>query len=162
MFLQKGNQSIDIVPGRFHIVEVVEDIVFKLGTVVQLFVDSRIALLYQEEAIHDLFVVSAHRFLYGRALEVFKWHNWFFMLMKWNCGIGTKSHDPGRYVVVLLIGFRGDTAPTQVVPCTNGWRVQAHYSLLMNLTPALFVTPVLSLCIPLVVPWQLPSDVWAH
>ncbi len=75
MFLQKGNQSIDIVPGRSLIVEVIEDIIFKLGTVVQLFVDSRIALLDQEEAIHDLFVVSAHRFLYGRALEVFKWHN---------------------------------------------------------------------------------------
>jgi hypothetical protein len=36
--------------------------------------------------------------------------------------------------------FRGDTAPTWVVPCTNGWKVHAPYSRLNELTPVISVT----------------------
>jgi len=46
---------------------------------------------------------------------------------------------PVRRVVVLLIGFRGDAAPTWVVPCTNGWKVHARYSRLDDLASVVFV-----------------------
>ena len=39
--------------------------------------------------------------------------------------ITSASSENARDLVVLLIGFRGDTAPTWVVPCTNGWKVHA-------------------------------------
>ena len=43
--------------------------------------------------------------------------------------VGIKLGLLVRRIAVLLIGIRGDAAPTWVVPCTNGWKVHAPLQL---------------------------------